>query len=464
MVFNSNMFLFLLLPVFLGIYYAIRLFNSNLAIANIALWVMSIAFYYMSTGPQGSILVVAIIANWLIARYLVHSRRKKIWLAAGVAINLSIIGWFKYACFFIHMVSSQFSCANGEIPVGISFFVFMAIAYLVDVYRRSVIPGSLVSFGTYLSLFPHLVAGPIVRYSELDQEINKGRRHSLEMFHSGLVLFSIGFAKKVLIADNISIVADAVFGLPAYGLSTEAAWIGALSYTIQIFFDFSGYTDMALGLAKMFGFHFPPNFNQPYRSVSITEFWRRWHMTLSRWFRDYLYIPLGGNRKGPVRTYINLFIVFLLCGLWHGAAWTFVIWGAYHGMLLAAERFASNRFSFRPGGLVGWFYSMLAVMVGWVLFRSTSIDSAVKFVRILFVPKVADNSYGLSDIDNSTLLVFLVGVAVSIAPIDKFGLLFQRVNERMRVASYGVVSLILLLLSVAMLASSSFRPFIYFRF
>jgi alginate O-acetyltransferase complex protein AlgI len=464
MVFSSNIFLFAVLPVFLGIYYSIRLFNSNLKIANISLLVMSIAFYFMSTGAQGSILVVAIIANWLLARHMGHSRGKKVWLSFGVVVNLSIICWFKYACFFINMVSSKHSCENGEIPVGISFFVFMAIAYLVDVYRRSVLPSSLISFGTYLSLFPHLVAGPIVRYSELDHEINKGRRHSIEMFHSGLVLFSIGFAQKVLIADNISVVADAVFGLPADMLSTEAAWIGALSYTIQILFDFSGYTNMALGIAKMFGFHFPPNFNQPYRSVSITEFWRRWHMTLSRWFRDYLYIPLGGNRGGAVRTYFNLFVVFLLCGLWHGAAYTFVIWGAYHGVLLAAERLAHNRFSFRPSGLGGGIYTMLAVMVGWVLFRSTSFDSAANFIRTMFVPKVVENSYGMSNVDNSTLFVFLVGVAISIAPLDKVKLLFQGVNERMRVVSSGVVSLVFLLLSLAVLSSTSFKPFIYFRF
>ena len=451
-------------------YTTLQVFRDGI-LANACLLILSVAFYFLSTGPQGALLIVAIIANWFIANrlrkpFLLKDRG---WLIIGIAANLSLLGWYKYYCFVFTGISQilpsftifQGSCVNQELPVGISFFTFMAISYLVEVYRKNVQPSSLLNFGTYLSLFPHLVAGPIVRYSELVDEL-KTREHSVPIFFSGMLQFSFGFAKKVLIADSVGKVADNIFSLPINEIGMQAAWIGALCYTIQIFFDFSGYTDMAIGLAKMFGFHFPPNFDQPYRATSITEFWRRWHMTLSRWFRDYLYIPLGGNRHSRLRTYANLSAVFLLCGLWHGAAWTFIVWGAYHGILLVIERMAKDSFGYSPKGSTGWFYSFILIVIGWVIFRSPTITYAGKYLSAMFIPSEVFD-YGNQDMSASSLFFLVVGFLISITSTEWFKVA-DRVKLSYRVMFSGSFSMLLLLIATAYLTSSSYKPFIYFRF
>src|SRR5262249_31216673 len=270
-----------------------------------------------------------------------------------------------------------------ELPIGISFFTFQAISYVADIYTGRIVPvRRFIDFLAYHLLFPQLIAGPIVRYVEIEKELYD-RRGSLGDFADGLHRCCLGLGKKLILADIMGVVADSVFSLPTNELTTGVAWFGALAYTLQIYFDFSGYSDMAIGLGRMLGFRFPENFNQPYRSQSITEFWRRWHMTLSRWFRDYLYIPLGGNRAGPIRTYANLLIVFVLCGLWHGAAYTFLLWGLFHGALLVIERLAQNRFGWKPTGLGGWALTLLLVMIGWVLFRAPTAGAAVDFLKAM---------------------------------------------------------------------------------
>ena len=267
------------------------------------------------------------------------------------------------------------------LPIGISFFTFQALSYIADVYTKHCpAERSIVRFGMYHSLFPQLIAGPIVRYVEIRSEI-AFRSVSLIEITEGMTRFVVGLAKKVIIADHAGQIADAIFGLDAAQLTPSTAWLGAIAYGIQILFDFAGYSDMAIGLGRLLGFHFPENFADPYLSRSVTEFWRRWNMTLSRWFRDYLYIPLGGNRKGPLRTYVNLVVVFFLCGLWHGAGYTFIAWGLFHGAFLAGERFVLHRWAIVPRGVLGQIYTLVAVTVGWVLFRSGSFAQATDFLK-----------------------------------------------------------------------------------
>jgi alginate O-acetyltransferase complex protein AlgI len=310
-----------------------------------------------------------------------------------VGLNIAGILYYKYLEFFWHYLdmgtTSVFGVSIGNplsvaLPIGISFFTFQAISYLVDVYRGTATPArNYFSFAVYHTLFPQLVAGPIVRFREIGEDLYQ-RTLGLPQVTEGAYRFCLGLGKKIILADNLGLVADQLIQLPGNELTAGHAWLGIVCYTFQIYYDFSGYTDMAIGLGTMLGFTFPENFDQPYRASNITEFWRRWHMTLTRWFRDYLYIPMGGNRHGPVRTYVNLFTVFLLCGLWHGAGANFLIWGAYHGFFLVVERIADQRFHFRPRGLIGTMATLVVVMVGWVFFRIESLPAALDFIRTMF--------------------------------------------------------------------------------
>ena len=374
MVFSSQLFLYVFLPSFFFLYFVAPRGSKN--------WIIlaaSLLFYAIGAGSTVLVLIGSIWVNQFLAVRIepaAPSRRKAL-LALGIAINLLGLVYYKYGTFAWTLAgdAARFiglgplpAAPLIPLPIGISFFTFQAISYLVDVYRREVSSaGGYGEFATYHALFPQLVAGPIVRYREIKSEM-LNRRIDLTAVTEGAYRFCLGLGKKIAIADNLATVSDAMFKLPASQLGTAQAWLGILCYSLQIYFDFSGYSDMAIGLGRMLGFHFPENFDQPYRSASITEFWRRWHMTLSRWFRDYLYIPLGGNRRGSLRTFAHLWIVFLLCGLWHGAALTFVVWGLYHGLLLILERFADARFRSRPSGLPGILGSFVLVTIGWVFF------------------------------------------------------------------------------------------------
>jgi alginate O-acetyltransferase complex protein AlgI len=351
-------------------------------------------FYAWGEGLFVLVLVASVMINYIAGFNIEHSQKRKKWaLSLGVAANLLLLFYFKYFGFFVYdiLAVNQFDPEKiPHLPLGISFFTFQSISYLVDIYRKKAKPASSVwDLALYIMMFPQLIAGPIVRYATVARQIRRRTVH-LNYVMNGLMFLSIGLSQKVLLANNAGSVADDIFALPLDLLSSSLAWTGSLAYTLQIYFDFAGYSNMAIGLGLIMGFKFPHNFNYPYISQSITEFWRRWHMSLSSWFRDYLHIPLGGNRHGPFRTYRNLLIVFLLCGLWHGASWTFVAWGLYHGLLLISERVLKNSvMKPAPRGL-RHLYTLLAVVVGWVLFRSETCEQAASFLSLMFF--IADSS------------------------------------------------------------------------
>jgi alginate O-acetyltransferase complex protein AlgI len=420
------------------------------------------------------LLLCSITANFFAGRALVtwEKWRKHIFLGTTV-LNLAILLYYKYFAFLYHEMARCLSLVGVELsplgdiplPIGISFFTFQAISYLGEVYRREHAPAkSIIDYGMYITLFPHLIAGPIVRFSEISDEIQNRTVNVREMYE-GLWRFSLGLGKKVIIANCIGSVADKIFALPLHELSTATAWTGAICYTFQIYFDFSGYSDMAIGLARMFGFYFPENFNQPYRATTVTEFWRRWHMSLSRWFRDFVYIPLGGNRYGSTRTALNLWVVFFLCGLWHGAAWTFVLWGVYHGVLLVVERVLRNTFGFESRGPLGNLLTMFFVIIGWVLFRAEGVPQAWAFLSHMFALNTPSDTVRAGVgfyLQSAPLFMLVVAAFFSWLPVEK-GVSINT-DSLTWTAVRSLLIFLLLLLSSAILATSAFNPFIYFRF
>lgn len=470
MVFSSNLFLFAFLPVFLGC-----LFIIPAKYRNIFILVSSLVFYSAGSGSLVWILVFSILWNYFFAHAIARKQSRTV-LGLGVLANLSLLAYFKYANFFTGEISiflsglgmtSDQPVLSIVLPIGISFYTFQATSYLIDVYRKTVKPSdSVVGFGMYLANFPQLIAGPIVRYSDIQKSI-KHRPITLDGFSEGIFRFCVGLGKKVLIADAMGEVADLIFSLPANELTLALAWLGVIAYTLQIYFDFSGYSDMAIGLGKMMGFTFPENFNQPYRARNITEFWRRWHMTLSNWFRDYLYIPLGGNRKGPARTYFNLFVVFFFCGLWHGAAYTFIAWGMFHGIWLATERLLLNRFGFRFQGTPGTVITLFLVMVSWVIFRSDNIASSGTYLLAMAgLGEGVETFFGLGYyLTNDRLIILGIGWLIALAPFEKFGYSGSRfLNPSYLQLGKRAFSIALILLVTIELAGKTFNPFIYFRF
>lgn len=382
MVFSSVDFLFLFLPLFL-------LAQNLLPWRNLTFVLFSLLFYFVGEGWYTGVIVVSTLANYgfgLGVGTAQETGRRRLLLAAGVAFNLGLLVFFKYTGFLAQSlfgVSADSWLLRIHLPLGISFFTFHAISYLVDIYRRDAkAERSLVNLSLYMLMFPQLIAGPILRFHTVARQLRRRVVDARHLYY-GVVLFCFGLAQKVLLADTLAGVADPLFAR-SETLSAQTAWLATLCYTLQIYFDFGGYSNMALGLGWICGFHFPRNFNYPYVARSVTEFWRRWHMSLSRWFRDYLYLPLGGNREGAAKTYRNLLIVFLLCGLWHGAAWTFVLWGAWHGLLLVAERLGLGRGLAHLPRLVQHAYALLAVMLGWVLFRAADLTEAGRILARLF--------------------------------------------------------------------------------
>lgn len=383
MLFSSITFIFLFLPVVLLLYYLLPKHG------NLILLVFSLIFYAWGEPYYILIMLTTILINYVGAR-VVDKYHNKIMLAFFIVLNLSMLFYFKYFNFLIEnindLLKAKITGINVIMPIGISFYTFQALSYLIDVYKREVrVQKSLPKLALYISLFPQLVAGPIVKYHDVCSEI-ENRSTDSEQFLRGIKRFIIGLSKKVLIANTLGKVVDDLFILAPEQMDSLTAWCGALFYSLQLFFDFSGYSDMAIGIGWILGFHFLENFNYPYISHSITEFWRRWHISLSTWFRDYVYIPLGGNRKGKFRTYLNLFIVFLATGFWHGAAWTFLIWGIWHGFFIIIEKFfnwtkASVSF---VGRTVQHIYLILVVLIGWVIFRSDTLDYAWRYIKNMF--------------------------------------------------------------------------------
>jgi alginate O-acetyltransferase complex protein AlgI len=468
MLFSSPDFLFGFLPVFLAVY-----FISPMRLKNLVLMLASLFFYFTTSGQLTVILILSIVVNHLIAQrmHAAGAGAAKAWLGLGLALNLAPLLYYKYARFFLSSLQAAADAAGLHLPmpdlhpilpIGISFFTFQAISYIADVYMRRVAPArSLVDFGMYHACFPQLIAGPIVRYEEIEKQVHS-RTHTLDDVYNGSVQFCFGLAKKVALADPAGIVADKAFGLPHDQLTLGSAWLGIAAYTLQIYFDFSGYSDMAIGLGRILGFPYPENFDQPYRARSITEFWRRWHMTLSRWFRDYVYIPLGGNRGGEFTTYRNLFIVFGLCALWHGAAYTFLVWGLGHGILIALERAGwLNSARLRLGSLPVF---VLATIL-WVPFRADSLAQTGHFLRAMSgvdaaTPWWQDTNRTLAD----PKVLFLLALASLIclcgdrAFYRLRGMSFRR---PLLVAGYSAVLYVLAAISVV---EHGFNPFIYFQF
>ncbi len=470
MVFSSNLFLFGFLPAFLAC-----LFIVPARFRNLFILIASLAFYAAGSGSLVWILILSIVLNHYFAHWIAR-RQSQATLMLGVLVNLSLLGYFKYANFFTREISALLAglglvpdqtILSIILPIGISFYTFQAVSYLIDVHRRTVQPSaSLVAFGMYLANFPQLIAGPIVRYSDIEKSIEH-RPITLAGFSDGIFRFCMGLGKKILIADAMGEVADQIFALPANELTAALAWLGVAAYTLQIYFDFSGYSDMAIGLGKMMGFTFPENFNQPYRAKSITEFWRRWHMTLSTWFRDYLYIPLGGNRKGAGRTYFNLFLVFFFCGLWHGAAYTFIAWGLFHGVLLTIERLLLTRFGFKPGGVPGLVLTVFLVMLSWVIFRSDNLAASGTYLLAMTGLGAGEETFfGLGYyLTNDRLFILCSGWLIALAPFEKFDATRHRLlNPAVFATARRVFSLAVLLLVTIELAGQAFNPFIYFRF
>ena len=443
MQFNEPTFLLLFLPVLLLAYYALPVLRNGLLLA------ASLVFCLWGGKQTVGILLIACAVNFGLG--CVVARRRGV-LAAGIVANLLLLIWGKYADFL------NLPLPKLPTPPGLSFFTFVAIAYLVDVYRGDAPPiRNPIHAGNYFLLFPKFFAGPIVRHRDIGAQL-ANREHSRERFATGVRRFIVGLGKKVLVANTVAGVADKVFELPAAALRSDLAWVGIVAYTVQIYFDFSGYTDMAIGLGAMFGFELPENFDHPYAVTSIRDFWRRWHMTLSGWLRDYLFIPLGGSRCPPWRTYFNLILVFFLCGLWHGANWTFIVWGLLQGVFLLFERAGGGKMLERSSRYIGHAYALLATMVSWVFFRATTLPQALGFLSAMFGwnhPTGTADSV-LAVVDPFARLMLLVGI------IGSFPVIPHRWRTREPLAT---TALTMLLVAVLLLvAVKTYTPFIYQKF
>ncbi len=473
MVFSSTIFLLYFFPVFLLLY-----FLSPEKWRNYILLGFSILFYAWGA-PK---FIFILIASTIITYYLVNhmyslseGSRKKGFLVAALLLNVGVLLYFKYANFFMENINEALSSLGFRdlrwtavaLPIGISFFTFQSLSYCMDVYRGVSPPlKKPTDFLLYIIMFPQLIAGPIVRFNTIAEQITS-RVSSPSDRISGFYRFVIGLAKKVLIANVMGKYADIYMDHSLVSLTTTEAWLGLFAYAFQIYFDFAGYSDMAIGIGRMLGFSYPENFNNPYVSKSITEFWRRWHMTLSAWMRDYLYIPLGGNRVSTrMRLYLNLWIVFLISGLWHGAAWNFVLWGAYHGLFLVLDRLFLKKLLERAGGIVSTVFTFLVAILGWVIFRIENLDHALGYYAKLF-------SFHFEPVQFrerlDLLIILIVAFIFSFITLTRFG---KRLEQKVFYETYtgrwyvglGIVIIILFLLSVGSIAATGFNPFIYFRF
>lgn len=473
MVFSSLIFLFLVLPITLTVYYLLKGRLRNI-------WIVFVSIFFYSWGAPKYIFVVLlamgidfIVAKWI---HKTSGVSKKWVLFFGVSINVAALLYFKYFNFFVDNINillgnsgyNTIRVARVALPIGISFFTFHEISYLVDVYRAKKMPFRNISdYALYILFFPQLVAGPIIRFNEISEQIaDYYRSISIEDKLFGFIRFVIGLSKKVLIANVCGTYADEVFALESNSISTSTAWIGALAYTMQIYFDFSGYSDMAIGIARMLGFIFPENFNAPYISGSITEFWRRWHISLSRWIRDYLYIALGGNRVSTSRMYFNLVLCFLVSGFWHGAEWTFILWGAYHGLFLILDKLFLLKLVTNFGKIPSVLFTFLLTLFGWVIFRSSSLDFAIAYIGKMCNPATSVNKIAMTTEFRYTLTFAAIVVFL---PISEKG---KRLMERLYSDNWSGFKLFLFvlfvfflfMLSVGSISVTGFNPFIYFRF
>lgn len=484
MVFSSPVFLFLFLPLVL----LLVLTAGTLRARNTILTVASLFFYAWGETIYIWVMLASILLNYCIGRWLggtAAPASRKIAIAVGVILNLAMLGWFKYANFLSENIGGLLHALGFEIPpldhvdlpTGISFFTFQGLSYVIDVYRNEVPaqrkPGHV---ALYIALFPQLIAGPIVRYQDIAAEIDE-RQLDLQGFTIGVRRFIIGLGKKLLIADTVARVADAIFAIPDAAMPASVAWLGSIAYSIQIYFDFSGYSDMAIGMGRMFGFHFLENFNFPYIARSVRELWQRWHISLTTWFRDYVYIPMGGSRGSAFSTYRNLLAIFLLTGLWHGASWNFVVWGLFHGLFLSVERLGLDGVLKKTPRVMGVMYTMFIWNLSWAFFHTESLELAVNFMSSMFgvVQIPYEHLYPSVYLSNDIIFALLFGALAStpvlrnlLGHLRSHALTWSSGLRSKAMRSHALadvtVHTVILLLCAMHMASSTYNPFIYFRF
>lgn len=468
MLFSSIVFLFTFLPAVVILYYLLPV-----RFRNVILLLASLVFYAWGEPVYLFLMLLSILFNYFsgldIARNLQDKRAAKRSLVFNLIINLAVLGFFKYEGFVLDTLNGilpvHISYHALPLPIGISFYTFQILSYIIDVYRGNVkVQTNLPNFALYVTMFPQLIAGPIVQYADVDEQL-ASREVSRTKFGEGSMYFIRGLAKKVLLANTSRMIFTEVSGLAKGNIAVMTAWLGAFAYMFQIYFDFSGYSDMAIGLGKMFGFEFNMNFNYPYVSKSITEFWRRWHISLSSWFRDYVYIPLGGNRVSKIKHIRNLLIVWFLTGLWHGAAWNFVAWGLYYGVILIIEKYLLSPVLDRLPDVVRHIYSIVLVVIGWVLFFSSSFGQAADYIRVMF----GAGAHGFADRESmylltSNLILWLILIFGS-TPLVHF-----RYEHMLRTKKWNttiinsVVYVALFIVCIAYLVTETYNPFLYFRF
>ena len=467
MVFSSLSFLTLFLPLTILLYFAVpRRFR------NLLLFLASLIFYAWGEPVYIVLMLFSSVVDYshglLMEKFDGRPGVRRALLISSVAINLSLLGFFKYAGLVVSTLNAALSLSipvpSVALPVGISFYTFQTMSYSIDVYRRNC-PAQRdpIAFGCYVTMFPQLIAGPIVRYVDVMREIN-GRRETFEGFYLGIRRFLVGLAKKLILANGVGMLWDSVSAQPAASLSALSAWLGVLAYAFQIYFDFSGYSDMAIGMGRMFGFQFPENFRYPYVSRSVSDFWRRWHITLSTWFREYLYIPLGGNRVRVLRNIFNLAVVWMATGLWHGASWNFLLWGAYFGAVLIAEKFLYGKALSRAPGFVGWAYTALVVLVGWVFFALDDLGRGAAYLGAMFGGGAgAVDAYALRALLNYGAVLLLCAAAST--PLASGAL--ERLRER-RPRAHSALTYALVIAGFALcliyVVDAGYNPFLYFRF
>lgn len=473
MVFSSLNFLFLFLPALLPIYFLFAL-TKHRKISNFILLAFSLFFYAYGTPKFIIVMLLSIGINYIGALFVdTEKSYKKPALFITVALNLGILFYYKYTNFFVENINSIFKAniAIREIilPIGISFFTFQGMSYVIDVYKKEAkIQKNPLNVALYISLFPQLIAGPIVRYSTVAEEIET-RKETLNDCSEGILRFCLGLGKKVIIANSLGLIADRILNIQPSQMSVTLTWLGAVSYAFQIYFDFSGYSDMAIGLGRVFGFHFLENFNYPYISKSITEFWRRWHISLSTWFRDYIYIPLGGNRCSALKNIRNIAVVWFLTGFWHGASWNFICWGLYFMLLLLGEKFVYGKLLDKLPNVLKHIYAIILILIGWVIFYCTSMSKIFSLIKNMFgfgsVPFINElTMYNLTEYKFEFLVALIACLPISKA-ISGF---FDKQNSQGLKTVYAytrvIYAFIIFLLSIVFIVDSSFNPFIYFRF
>lgn len=457
-------FVFLFLPIVCGLY-----FLTPKVARNYILLFASILFYAWGEPKYVAIMLMTIVVNYLGALLIDKYKQHKKWILIGTILSdLGFLFYFKYFNFVMKNVNFAFGAdipfLDVIMPIGISFYTFQAISYVVDVYRGDVkVQKRLDKLALYICLFPQLIAGPIVKYHDIEDQIDN-RQERFDKIVYGVKRFIVGLAKKMLIANTMGAVADKIFAMPVTDFGTGIAWIGAIAYTFQIFYDFSGYSDMAIGLGSIFGFKFLENFNYPYISKSITEFWRRWHISLSTWFKEYLYIPLGGNRVAKSRMYLNLFLVFLATGIWHGAEWTFLVWGLWHGFFIIMEKWTGwhKKEGTLPITITQHIYTILVFIFGWVLFRAENITYAGQYFKNMMGLVKTNPVYSINYyIDNIEILTFIVAIICSM-PI--FRNIVLPITNKYKNIAINTWIIALFVLSASAIAASTYNPFIYFRF